>query len=66
MEGADKGGTAGNIANKPVSYWNVVGDDGVQGVDISFKFNSTTGGYDLDVSGSGNNFVGDGNITKQI
>ena len=66
MEGADKGGTAGNIANKPVSYWNVVGDDGVHGVDISFKFNSTTGGYDLDVSGSGNNFVGDGNITKQI
>lgn len=66
MEGADKGGTAGNIANKPVSYWNVVSDDGVQGVDISFKFNSTTGGYDLDVSGSGNNFVGDGDITKQI
>lgn len=66
MEGADKGGTAGNIANKPVSYWNVVDDDGVQGVDISFKFNSTTGGYDLDVSGSGNNFVGDGEITKQI
>lgn len=37
MEGVDKGGTAGNIANKPVSYYNVIDADGNQGVDISFK-----------------------------
>lgn len=59
MEGANKGGTAGNIANKPVSYWNIIDDEGNQGVDISFVFNEKTGGYDLQL-------VADGDLSKEI
>lgn len=65
MEGVDKGGTAGNIANKPVSYYNVIDADGNQGVDISFKIDEKTGAYKLNVD-ERNNIVGDGNITKEI
>lgn len=59
MEGANKGGTAGNIANKPVTYWNIIDDEGNQGVDISFAFNEKTGGYDLQL-------VADGDLSKEI
>lgn len=59
MEGANKGGTAGNIANKPVTYWNIIDDEGNQGVDISFVFNEKTGGYDLQL-------VADGDLSKEI
>lgn len=36
MEGANKSGVAGNISNKPVTYYSVIDDEGNQGVDISF------------------------------
>lgn len=62
MEGADKSGVAGNISNKPVTYYNIIGIDekgkAVQGVDISFKKDKDTGLYVLDVDEQ-NNIKGD-------
>lgn len=68
MEGQDKGGVAGNISNKPVTYGYVISDekDGVVsvGVDIGFKVDPTTGFPTLDVSDDDNHNIsgGDGVI----
>lgn len=35
--GANKTGNAGNMANKPITYYNIIADDGTIGVDISFE-----------------------------
>ena len=68
MEGADKSGVAGNISNKPVTYFSVISDDGKQGVDISFRAQTVkkdgkdvkTGLYELDVDETkGNTIKGD-------
>ncbi len=67
MGGIDKRGTAGNTANKPITYYNVIDDEGNIGVDISFKLNSETGLYALDVDPDGNQIAaGDGEITKDV
>lgn len=67
MGGIDKRGTAGNTANKPITYYNVIDDEGNIGVDISFKLNSETGLYTLDVDPDGNQIAaGDGEITKDV
>jgi len=50
--GADKTGTAGNMANKPITYYNIISDDGTIGVDISFTTNSK-GELVLDVDEQG-------------
>lgn len=39
MEGANKGGVAGNIANPGVYYDTIIADDGTVGIDISFDEN---------------------------
>ncbi len=39
MEGEDKGGVAGNIANPGVYYDTIIADDGTVGIDISFDEN---------------------------
>lgn len=69
MEGADKSGAAGNISNKPITYYNIIDDEGNQGVDIRFVKNEK-GLYQLDVtsekSGDGivtnNTITGDGDL----
>ncbi len=77
MEGVNKGGVAGNISNKPVTYGNIISDDGVVGVDISFTMlikdengelvTNPSGFPSLDVSTDGTNtFVGDGEITTEV
>lgn len=66
MEGVNKGGVSGNISNKPVTYGNIISDDGVIGVDISFTVDAKTGFPKLDVSGDGNVFKGDGKITSEV
>ncbi len=66
MEGIDKTGVSGSIGNKPVTYYNVISDDGVSGVDIGFTTDEN-GIARLDVSGADNNISGgDGNITKDV
>ena len=62
MEGADKSGVAGNISNKPVTYYSVIDDEGNQGVDISFV-KGEDGLYRLDVD-ENNNIKGDGDLKK--
>ncbi|MCM1306169.1 MAG: hypothetical protein NC037_01970 [Bacteroides sp.] len=54
-EGVDKTGVAGSIENKPVTYYNIIADDGTEGVDISFK--TTNGIAELDYSGSNGNYT---------
>jgi len=67
MEGIDKSGTAGNISNKPVTYYNIISDTGVTGVDISFVRDDATGFHKLDCDASnGNTFAGDGKIDKAV
>lgn len=69
MEGANKSGTAGNIANKPITYYSIIDDNGNQGVDISYRVNSK-GLKELNIDtvydGKGNvighNVVGDDNL----
>ncbi len=65
MRGTNKGGVAANMSNKPISYYNIIADDGTVGVDISFAFNSTTGLWDLAIDGN-NNLTPDGEITKEV
>lgn len=65
--GSNSGGVAVNTENKPITYYNIIDDEGVQGVDISFRQNSD-GFYELAVSDEGgrNDIVPDGDITKEI
>lgn len=67
MEGQDKGGVAGNISNKPVTYGYLISDekDGMVevGVDISFKTDETTGASKVNVDKNNNIEAGDGLIT---
>ncbi len=65
MQGSDKSGIAGNMSNKPVSYYTVIADDGTVGVDISFALNTTTGLWDLAIDSS-NNLTPDGDISKEV
>lgn len=65
-EGVDKTGVAGSIGNKPVTYYNIIADDGTVGIDISYK---TVGGQaELDYSGSNGSytFKGKDGITRNI
>lgn len=63
MEGANKSGTAGNISNKPVTYYNVIDDNGNQGVDICYELNTETGLYELAFEDKANNMLkGDGDL----
>jgi len=67
MLGIDKSGVAGNISNKPVTYYNVISDDGESGVDISFAMDDATGKPKLVCdTNSGNTFKGDGVIKADI
>ncbi len=66
MEGIDKTGNAGNIANKPATYYNIIDDEGNTGVDISFRTDENTGIPRLDYNPAGNTFVGDGEVTKEV
>lgn len=66
MEGVNKTGVAGAISNKPVTYYDIISDDGERGVDISFRLNAAKNKYELDYSGSGNEFAGDGEITEKV
>lgn len=64
MEGADKSGVAGNISNKPVTYYSVIDDEGNQGVDISFIMGEDKL-YRLNVDEkNGNTIKGDGDLKK--
>ncbi len=72
MDGVNKSGVAGNISNKPVTYYNVISDTGVSGVDISFKAypsdpnnDSSAKLWKLNIDASGN-LVGDGKKTKEV
>ncbi|MDE5601457.1 MAG: hypothetical protein K2J16_03060, partial [Clostridia bacterium] len=62
MEGVEREGTAGNIGNKPVTYGNIISDDGIEGVDISFVRDEKTGFPKLacDNSEGKNMMTGDG------
>ncbi len=63
MEGIDKGGVSGNISNKPITYYNIIDDEGNQGVDISFRKNKETGLYELDIDNSADhNITGNGDL----
>lgn len=66
MEGAIKTGTAGAISNKPVTYYNIISDDGETGIDIGFK--TENGQAMLDYSGSNGNYTMNGNgiITREV
>lgn len=64
MQGVNKSGVAGNISNKPITYYNIIDDNGEVGVDISFAVGED-GLYRLNVDGA-NNIVGDGEITQEI
>lgn len=60
LAGEDWSGTAGNISNKPITYGNIISDDGEVGVDISFE-QGENGLWKLAEDGSANhNIVGDG------
>lgn len=64
MEGQDKGGVAGNISNKPVTYGYLIDDDGnPAGVDISFVIDDTTGESKVNVNDKNYIEPGDGLIT---
>ena len=64
MEGQDKGGVAGNISNKPVTYGYLIDDDGnPAGVDISFKIDEETGESKVNVNDKNYIEPGDGLIT---
>ncbi len=67
MEGKDKGGVAGNISNKPVTYGYLISDevDGMVevGVDISFTIDKDTGASRVNVDDHNNIEAGDGLIT---
>ena len=67
-EGVNKTGVAGAISNKPLTYYNIIADDGTVGVDISFKTNPDTGFAALDYSqsGGGYEFKGDGKMTLSV
>lgn len=62
MEGENKTGVAGNISNKPVTYYSIIDDEGNQGVDISFV-KGDDNLYRLDVD-ENNNFKGNGDLKK--
>ena len=62
MTGANKTGVAGNISNKPVTYYSIIDDEGNQGVDISFV-KGDDNIYRLDVD-ENNNFKGNGDLKK--
>ncbi len=62
MIGQDKGGVAGNISNKPVTYGYVIDDEGNVGVDISFA-KGDDGSVKVNADSSNNIPSGDGNIT---
>lgn len=62
MIGQDKGGVAGNISNKPVTYGYVIDDEGNVGVDISFA-KSDDGSVTVNADDSNNIPSGDGSIT---
>lgn len=62
MEGVDKSGVAGNISNKPVTYYSVIDDEGNQGVDISFV-KGEDNLFRLDVDAN-NNIKGNGDLKK--
>lgn len=64
LDGGDYGGNAENISSKPVTYYNIIGDDGEVGVDISFK-QGENGLWTLAVD-ENNNVVPDGDVTKEI
>lgn len=67
MEGKDKGGVAGNISNKPVTYGYLISDevDGMVevGVDISFTIDEETGASRVNADKNNNIEAGDGLIT---
>ena len=69
MIGQDKGGVAGNISNKPVTYGYLISDedetDGTVkvGVDISFVVDEATGEPKINVDDKNNIAPGDGLIT---
>lgn len=67
MEGKDKGGVAGNISNKPVTYGYIISDeeDGMVevGVDISFTVDENTGESRVNADKNNNIEPGDGRIT---
>lgn len=66
LAGEDWSGTAGNISNKPITYYNIISDDGEIGVDISFE-QGEDGLWKLAEDGSANhNIVGDGEVTKEV
>lgn len=70
MEGMNKSGTAGNIANKPVTYYNVIWENPEtgeveQGVDICYERNAETGLYELAFEDkSTNTLKGDGDLAS--
>lgn len=64
MEGQDKGGVAGNIGNKPVTYGYLIDDEGnPAGVDISFVIDEKTGESKVNVNDKNYIEPGDGLIT---
>lgn len=64
MQGSDKGGNTENIASKPITYYNIIGDDGEVGVDISFEQGEN--GLWTIAADANNNIVADGEITKDV
>lgn len=70
MEGANKSGAAGNISNKPVTYYNVIWEDPEtgdveQGVDICYEKNPETRLYELAFEDKDNNMLkGDGDLAS--
>lgn len=66
LAGEDWSGTAGNISNKPITYYNIISDDGEVGVDISFE-QGEDGLWKLAEDGSANhNIVGDDDISEKV
>lgn len=63
MEGIEKCGVSGNIGNKPVTYADIIDDEGNTGVDISFERNHKTGFYELacEYANGKNRMTPDGN-----
>lgn len=70
MEGMNKSGDAGNISNKPATYYNIIWEDPYtgdveQGVDICYELNSDTGLYELAFEDKNNNVLkGDGDLAS--
>lgn len=65
-EGVDKTGVAGSIGNKPVTYYNIIADDGTEGVDISFKTVNGIGELDYTGSNGSYTFKGDGSKSRAV